>query len=158
MKNTFLILAASIILTSCASSSTSFSSFYKENKRASAVSISAPSFLANMFIDKDDVQDVKELFKKIKHYQLLICDNDNNLVSKKFDKFIQRNKYSELLKVNDKGDKVAIYYLQHPKKINEVVLKIKSDDSYVLIGIRAKFKEKDLDKIIQNTSTKISSN
>lgn len=158
MRNYILILATSFILTSCASSSTSFSSFYKENKETSSFSISTSSFIANIFIDKKDIQDIEKLFKKIKHYQILIYENNNQQVAKKFDKFIRRNKYNTLFKINDKADKVQLYYLKNQKRSNELVLKIKSNYSSVFMGMRTRILDKNLDKIIENSMAKISSN
>ena len=66
MKRNFLILAVVFIVSSCASN-TSFNSFYKENKNASEFSISSPAFLVKMFIDKDDLEEFRPLFKKVKH-------------------------------------------------------------------------------------------
>ena len=71
MKNRFLILAVALILASCASK-TSFNSFYEENKEASEFSLSTPAFIANLIIPKDDVREYVDLFKKVRHYKVMI--------------------------------------------------------------------------------------
>jgi len=60
MKNSFLILVAALVLSSCASKS-SFNSFYEENKEECEFSISSPALIANLFIPKEDVGEYKAL-------------------------------------------------------------------------------------------------
>ena len=99
MKNSLLILGLAIVLSSCASK-TSFNSFYSENKADCEFSISTPAFFANLFIPKEDIKEYEQLFKKVKHYKVMIFSDASTSLDKRFDKFIKRKKYTSIFKIN----------------------------------------------------------
>lgn len=157
MKNSFLILAAAFVLTSCASKS-SFNSFYEENKAECEFSISSPAFIANLFIPKDDVREYEDLFKKVKHYKVMIFSDGSASLDRKFDRFIKQKNYEAIFSINQHKEKVQLYFLQDKNAIKEIVLKIKSDDDFVVLGLKTNISEADFNKIIKNSDIKISSN
>ena len=157
MKNSFLILVAAVLLTSCASKS-SFNSFYAEHKDECEFSISTPAFFANLFIPKDDVEEYKDLFKKVKHYKVMIFENEKASLDKQFDRFIKRKNYASIFKVKSNGDQVQLYFLENKNTIKEIVLKIKSDEDFVVLGLKTNISEKDFNNFIEKSSIKITSN
>lgn len=157
MKNSFLILAAAFVLTSCASKS-SFNSFYEENKAECEFSLSSPAFIANLFIPKEDIGEYKALFKKVKHYKVMIFSDASTSIDKKFNRFIKQKNYETIFSINQHGDKVQLYFLQRQNAIREIVLKIKSDNDFVVLGLKTNIAEKDFNKIIENSERKISVN
>ena len=157
MKNSFLILAAALVLTSCASKS-SFNSFYEENKAECEFSISSPAFIANLFIPKDDVREYEDLFKKVKHYKVMIFSDGSASLDKKFDRFIKQKNYEAIFSINQHKEKVQLYFLQDKNVIKEIVLKIKSDNDFVVLGLKTNISEADFNKITKNSDIKISSN
>lgn len=157
MKNSFLILVAAVLLTSCASKS-SFNSFYTEHKDECEFSISTPAFFANLFIPKDDVEEYKDLFKKVKHYKVMIFENEKASLDKQFDRFIKRKNYASIFKVKSNGDQVQLYFLENKNTIKEIVLKIKSDEDFVVLGLKTNISEKDFNNFIEKSSIKITSN
>ena len=116
MKNSFLILVTAFLLTSCASKS-SFNSFYAEHKAECDFSISTPAFFANIFIPKDDVEEYNDLFKKVKHYKVMIFENEKASLDKQFNRFIKRKKYASIFKVKNNGDQVQLYFLENKNTI-----------------------------------------
>ena len=157
MKNGFLILAAALVLSSCASKST-FNTFYDENKSASDISISTPAFIANLFIPKDDVREYEDLFKKVKHYKVMIFSDASTSLDRKFERFIKQKNYETILRIYDNGDKVQLYFLQDKNIIKEIVLKVKSDNDFVVMGLKTNILNDDFNKIIENSNVKISAN
>jgi hypothetical protein len=157
MKNNFLILAAALVLTSCASKA-SFNSFYEENKAECEFSISSPAFIANLFIPKDDVREYEDLFKKVKHYKVMIFSDGSASLDKKFDRFIKQKNYEAIFSINQNKEKVQLYFLQDKNAIKEIVLKIKSDNDFVVLGLKTNISEADFNKITKNSDIKISSN
>tara|TARA_R110001583_G_scaffold74255_2_gene205767 strand:- start:2016 stop:2489 length:474 start_codon:yes stop_codon:yes gene_type:complete len=157
MKNYILILVVAFSLASCASKS-NFNSFYNENRNLSEFSISTPAFFANLFIPKEDVEGYEDLFKKVKHYKVMIYADETASLDKKFNRFIKRKKYTSVFRVNDNGSNIQFYFLENKNTIKEMVLKIKSDDSYVLLGLKTNISNNDLEKIIKNSNIKVSSN
>lgn len=157
MKNSLLILAAAFALTSCASK-TSFNSFYEENKAESEFSISSPAFIANLFIPKEDVREYEDLFKKVKHYKVMIFSEGSTSLDRKFEQFIKQKNYDAIFSIKQNGEKVHLYFLQDKNAIKEIVLKVKSDDDFVLLGLKTNISEADFKKITKNSDIKISGN
>lgn len=157
MKNSFLILVTVLVLTSCASKS-SFNSFYEENKEDCEFSISSPAFIANLFIPKDDVGEYKALFKKVKYYKVMIFSDASTSLDRKFERFIKQKNYETIFSINQHGDKVQLYFLQHQNAIREIVLKVKSEGDFVVLGLKTNISEADFNKIIENSESKISVN
>lgn len=157
MKNSFLILAVALVLTSCASKS-SFNSFYEENKAECEFSISSPAFIANLFIPKDDVREYADLFKKVKHYKVMIFSDGSTSLDKKFERFIKQKHYETIFSIKQNGEKVQLYFLQDKNAIKEIVLKVKSEEDFVVLGLKTNISEADFNKITKNSDIKISSN
>lgn len=154
MKNIFLILVTVVLLTSCASK-TSFNSFYAEHKDECDLSISTPAFFANLFIPKDDVKEYKNLFKNVKHYKVMIFENENTSLDKQFDRFIKRKKYASIFKVKSNGDQVQLYFLENKNTIKEIVLKIKSDEDFVVLGLKTNISEDQFNKLMENSDLRL---
>jgi len=156
MKNRIVILVLALALTSCASKS-SFNSFYADNKNECEFSISSPAFLANLFIPKDDVREYEDLFKKVKHYKVMIFSDASKSLDKRFNRFIKQKKYASILRMKQNGDQVQLYFLQSKNSIKEIVLKVKSDNDYVLLGLKTNISEEDFNKIVEDSNISLSS-
>lgn len=157
MKNSLLILITAFVLTSCASKS-SFNSFYEENKAECEFSISSPAFIANLFIPKDDVSEYEDLFKKVKHYKVMIFSEGSTSLDRKFERFIKQKNYETIFSIKQNGEKVQLYFLQDKNAIKEIVLKVKSENDFVVLGLKTNISEADFNKITKNSDIKISSN
>lgn len=152
MKNTFIVLVLAIILSSCASKAT-FGTFYKENKRASEFSLKSPAFLAKMFLSKDDLKEFKPLVKSVKHLKILVFEDDNS-IDRNFKKFIKKQDYETLFRIADKGTNVQLFLSNKEDQKKEIILKIKDEGSYVLIGLTTNMSETDFDEILNNINFK----
>ena len=154
MKNYLIIFVTALLLSSCATKS-SFNSFYTENSADCDFSISTSAFFGNLFIPKDEVKEYSNLFKKVKHYKVMISSKEATGLDKKFDRFISRKNYNTLLKINSKGDQVQLYFLEENQIIKEVILKVKSDSDLVLLGLKTNITEKDFSKIVEDSDLKL---
>ena len=157
MKKYIFIIVATILLSSCASK-TSFNSFYSENKHDCEFAISSPAFVANLFIPKEDVKEYKSLFKKVKHYKVMVFSEGSQTLNRKFDKFIKRKNYTSIFRLNENGEQVQLYFLEKKNSIKEVVLKVKSDSEFVVLGLKTNILEEDFYKIIEDSDISLSSN
>lgn len=147
MKKVFLLIFI-VTFSSCAIN-TSFNSFYQANEDDSEFSFGLSSSLIARFLPDDDVEDIKPLLKKAKHIRILVFSEFAEDKSEKFDKFINRSKFEEMVKLKSKDDKFAFFTLQRNKKIKEIVLEISSGDELVLIGLKTNLTQEDLDKIFE---------
>ena len=111
-----------------------------------------------MFITKVDLGESKSLFRKAKNYDLMVFSDSEAILDKKLNKFIKRKKYSTIFRVAENGDKVQLYFLKDNNMIKEILLKVKSENDYVLIGAKTKILEEDLNRIIKKSELNITSN
>jgi len=88
----------------------------------------------------------------------MIFSDASTSLDRKFERFIKQRKYATIFSINKHGDKVQLYFLQHKNAIREIVLKIKSDNDFVVLGLKTNILESDFNKIIENSAMKISAN
>ncbi len=157
MKNIIAILIISLFLISCATKS-SFNSFYEENKKDSDFSISSPAFIANLFIPKEDIKEYEDLFKKVKHYKVMIFSDNSTSLDNKFDRFVTSNDYASILRISQNGEKIEFYFLKKGDVIKEMILKVKSDSDFVLLGLRTNISENDFNAILENSEIEVANN
>lgn len=157
MKNFIAIAIVTVFLTSCATKS-SFHSFYQENKMESDFSISSPAFIANIFIPKEDIKEYEDLFSKVRHYKIMIFSESATTLDKKFNRFIKSKNYTSVLRINQNGDKIQFYFLKKGDIIKEMILKVKSDNDFVLLGLKTNISEYDFNTIVENSDVKVANN
>ena len=157
MKKYFAIIIVTLLLTSCATKS-SFHSFYKENKKESDFSISSPAFIANLFIPRDDVQEYEALFKNVRHYKVMIFSESSTTLDKKFNRFINSKNYTSIFRISQNGEKIQFYFLKNGNQIREMILKVKNDTDFVLLGLKTNISENDFNTIVENSDVKVARN
>jgi hypothetical protein len=157
MKKYFAIIIVTLLLTSCATKS-SFHSFYKENKRESDFSISSPAFIANLFIPKEDVKKYEALFKNVRHYKVMIFSESSITLDKKFNRFINSKNYTSIFRISQNGEKIQFYFLKKGDLIREMILKVKNDSDFVLLGLKTNISENDFNLIVENSDVKVARN
>lgn len=155
MKKILYILAVVILLASCGRN-TSYQSFYKNNKEFSQFAIGTPAFIANIFIPKEEFDEYGELFKKMRHYKVMVFEESNSELNRSFDRFVKRKKYTSLVRVNDDGNVVHFFYLKKGDLIKEMVLKVQDDEEFVLVGVKTKLYEQELFDILDAANPEIS--
>ena len=148
MKKLFLLLSL-VVFTSCATH-TSFNTFYKNNQHESDFSLGLNSSLIRGFLPDEDFEDVKPLLKKAKHIRILVFSDNAEHMNLKFDKFIKRSTFEEVVKIKDDNDKINFFILENKDKIKEVVLQISSDGDLVLLGLKTNLTQKDIDKLFND--------
>ncbi|MDF1517362.1 MAG: DUF4252 domain-containing protein [Lutibacter sp.] len=107
---------------------------------------------------KDDVREYEDLFKKVKHYKVMIFSEGSASLDKKFERFIKQKNYETIFSIKQNGEKVQMYFLQDKNAIKEIVLKVKSEEDFVVLGLKTNISEADFNKITKNSDHKISSN
>ncbi len=157
MKKYTLILVLVILFSSCASRST-FNTFYIENKHHSEFSASAPAFLANLFIPKNDTEMLKRLLKKVKHYKFMVFSEESNFLNQKFNRFIQSKKYIPVFRINQAGEEVKFYVLKSKNRIKEIVMKINSDDAVIVLDLKTNILESDFNNFAGEAVYKVTIN
>lgn len=88
----------------------------------------------------------------------MIFSEDSTSSDKKFDRFIKRKNYISFFRINKNRDKVQFYLLKNKNKIKEIIIKIKSDGSLTLLGLKTNILESDLNNIIERLIVKVASN
>ena len=71
-------------------------------------------------------------------------------MSKKFDKFISKSSFDDMVKIKDDNDKVNVFTLEEKDKIKEVVVEVRSDDDFVLLGLKTNLTEDDIAELLND--------
>jgi hypothetical protein len=154
MKKYLIALVGILLLSSCATKS-NFSSFYKSNRSESDFSINAPAFFVNVFVPKEDLGEYKDLIKNVKKYKVMTFSKENERLERNFRRLIKNGNYASVLKVNEDGEKVDIYFLNDGETIKEIILRVKSDDEYVLLGLKTNLLQKKLNTFLNSSVAKV---
>jgi len=147
MKKIFLLLII-VTFSSCAVN-TSFNTFYQNHEDDSEFSFGLSSALIARFLPDEDMQEIKPLLKKAKHIRILVFSEFAEDKSEQFNKFINRSRFEEMVKLKSNDNKIGFFVLKRNKKIKEIVLEISSGDDLVLIGLKTNLTQEDLDKIFE---------
>ena len=154
MKKISLLFSLAILLVSCGTNTT-YQSFYKKNKDFSQFAIGTPAFIANIFIPKEEFNEYGELFKKMRHYKVMIFEENNAALNRSFDRFVRKMDYSSLVRVNDHGNEIHFFYLKQGDLIKEMILKVQDDEEFVLVGIKTRIYEQELFDILEEIDTPV---
>ncbi len=146
---TFSLLFALILLSSCATH-TSFNDFYQSNQKEADFSLGLNSSLISSFLSDEEYEDIKPLLKKAKHVRILVFSENSEDMSKKFDKFISKSSFDDMVKIKDDNDKVNVFTLEEKSKIKEVVVEVRSDDDFVLLGLKTNLTEDDIADLLKD--------
>ncbi len=148
MKKLFLLLAI-VALSSCATH-TSFNDFYQSNQKDSEFSLGLNSSLIASFLSDEDYADVKPLLKKAKHVRILVFSEKSDQAQLKFNKFIKRSNFEDIIKISEDNDKIKVFALEDNDRIKEVVLEISSDGDLVLLGLKTNLSQQDIDNLLSD--------
>lgn len=147
MKKLFFIVSL-IVLTSCATQ-TSFNDFYQENQKESDFSMGLSSSIVRTFLDDDDYEEIKPLLKKAKHVRVLVFTDNSEEMTIKFNKFINKSDFDNLISIKEDDDNIKIYALEQKDVIKEVVLDINNGDELVLLGLKTNITEDDISNLLK---------
>ncbi len=148
MKKIFLLFAI-VLLSSCATH-TSFNDFYQSNQKESEFSFGMNASFITSFLSDDDYEDIKPLLKKAKHVRILVFSENSEQMNMKFDRFIKRSQFEDVIKIKDDGDKIKIFVLEKEDRIKEIVLEVSSDGDLVLLGLKTNLTQKDIDRLLSD--------
>jgi uncharacterized protein DUF4252 len=148
MMKKLILLMFVAFLSSCATN-TSFNSFYQKNQKDADFSLGLNASLIKPFLSGEDYEDVKPLLKKAKHVRILVFSENYEEKSAKFDKFIKKSDFEKMIKVKEDDNQIGFFTLEDRNKIKEMVLKIRSDEELILLGLKTNITPDDLNKLVQ---------
>jgi hypothetical protein len=85
----------------------------------------------------------------------MIFEDGKASLDKQFNRFIKRKNYASIFKVKSNGDQIQLYFLENKNTIKEIVLKIKSDENFVVLGLKTNILEDDFNKLMENSDLKL---
>ncbi|RUA09084.1 MAG: hypothetical protein DSY82_06390 [Flavobacteriia bacterium] len=143
------VLFVFVLFSSCATH-TSFYDFYEKNHSDSDFSIGLNSSLLSNFLSDEDYEEIKPILRKAKHVRILVFSDNYDPMRKKFNKFIKRSDFENLISIKDDEDKVKIYTLENKDKIKEIVVDISTGEELVLLGLKTNISPDDLSKLLRD--------
>ena len=144
-----LLLFAVVLLSSCATS-TSFNDFYQSNQKDSEFSFGMNVSFISSFLSDEDYEDIKPLLKKAKHVRILVFSENTEDMNVKFDRFIKRSQFEDLIQIKEDNDKVKVFVLEKDDRIKEIVVEVASDGDLVLLGLKTNLTQKDIDRLLSD--------
>lgn len=130
-----------------------FKAFYKSNKNKAEVSLNIPSFLANLFIDNDDLGEFKVFLKKARSYKIMVFNDHKSVAQKDFEKFARKNKLKTLIQVKEGNEKVLVYFKETKNRIKEIIVNVNdNNEEMVLIGVKTNLTINELSDMVKATS------
>lgn len=136
-----------MVLTGCSVQSP-YAEFREDNSEEITFTLSASSFLTHLFIDKDDVQEIKSIVKGIKRYRILVSEDNADVLEKRFKQLVNSGSYDELLHVKENGESVQLFLYRKGNKIKEILCKVKDNDDFVVLSVEGNLKIKDLNNLL----------
>ena len=153
MKKIITILVV-VLLSSCATN-TSFNTFYQKNQKEADFSLGLNAALIRSFLPDEDIEDIKPLLKKAKHIRILVFSENAEQIGLKFDKFIKRSTFEDIIKLKEDSDKIKLFTLENKNRIKEIVLEIASDGDLVLLGLKTNLTPEDISQVLNENSVSL---
>lgn len=142
MKKLSLILVVALFLfTSCEYNPGVSEAFTKYRFKDGVTTISVPGWVIGLAANIGEMDDdERELLQSIDKVRILVVEDETlnreiNLHQEFSSKINRKNKYEELLTVNDKNEKITIYGIMDEEVITEMVILVGGDDN-ALIYVR----------------------
>lgn len=110
---------------------------YQDNKKFTSVEIDPGAIKVNPGDNEDNMKAV-EIWSNVSKIHILKIGHEDNTGSKFYEsviKAIEKDEFSEMIKVMEDKNDVGIYVLQGEEGINEFVVAVKNEEEYVLIQI-----------------------
>ncbi|MFY9243008.1 MAG: DUF4252 domain-containing protein [Polaribacter sp.] len=154
MKLLTTILFALFIF-NAAAQETTFNSFYKKHKELSTFSINLSASIAGSFLDDDDNEDLQKLIKKSGDFKLMVFNNEDESVSKDFNKYLKKHNLKTMTRIKSDNSKAAFYILEKNNLVEEIIIRTNSeDDKLVLFGLKTNLTKDELSEIISSVNSK----
>lgn len=152
----FLTTAFCLFVLSTTAQEKTFKQFYKAHKKEAAVSLNVPGFLANLFMDDQNDEELEELLDRARNYKILVFENNSDAVQSDFKKFVKHNKLKTIVKIKDKGSRVNIHFREVKNKIKEIIVNVLGEDNdSVFVGLKVNLTKEELGKIISKSNIKL---
>lgn len=124
---------------------------FKDAKHADYVYVSPFLMkLGKMFMRNED-KETYDMVRNVSSVQVLDLEECSTAVKQRFTRRIarlNRNGYETMVRVNDEGEKVGILTKTKGDVIREMLIVCSGQDDCVLVRIKGKFKESDIDKLV----------
>ena len=145
-------------ITTVSAQKVAFENFYKVHKEKSTFSINLSASLAGSFLDDEDDSDLMNIIKKSSDFKVMIFDNEDNNISKDFNKFRKKNRLKTLARVKENGSKAELFFIEKNNFIREIIIRTNSnDDTLVLFGLKTKITKDELAAMISSSDIEFSS-
>jgi hypothetical protein len=164
MKKIILTLLSLLVFTGAQAQDDAiikFFSKYMEDERFSRVYISPKMMqMAGGFMKsnadgqtKKDEKDMGELISKVRGIRILTADKVNGLpLYKEAMGTLTRNKYEDLMDVQDKSSSVKFMVREEGGRVKELLMITGSGDSFTLLSMLGDFTYQDLNILAENTN------
>ncbi|ETN94999.1 protein of unknown function [Zhouia amylolytica] len=154
MRKLIFVFVVLIVFASCGVK-TPYDTFREENQDDVVFSLGASRFLTHLFMDKDDLDEYKQIVDGVSKYRVMVFDRRAKGLNKRFDDFVSKKGYEQLFYLKDDGTLVNLYLYNRFGKTKEVIFRVHDGDDLVVISAEGKdIKigniQKELNKVVRN--------
>ena len=155
MKKSLSILIILIVFSSCATSqkSTGYKDFYRANKNEeNVVSFGLPKGVIALFIDKKEDKELKEFFKNTDKLRFFIANDSTKVLYPELQKFLPEETYKDFMIINNGGNKVTFKVREGKNSIEEILMLVEDDSSFVVMSIEGEYTYKELSEFTKTVN------
>ncbi len=134
----------------------SFGDFYHKYAETDGfITFSIPASLVGFFVDKEEA-DFHDLLSQVKQIRFMIYDGEDhkparrNAYLKELKQSIPASGYEDLMIIKDGCDEVRFKIRENRKTINELLMVITAEESFVVMSIKGSLDQKQMKKLSES--------
>ena len=118
-------------------------------------SIKVPPGLVAVFITGEENQELKEAMRSMESVKIMLVDvnksksKDVKEFSSEFMQKLKKGGFTEMLTINDSGEKVTLMMLEDEEKIREMMVVIVSQDEFLGLSLSGEIEPDQLSELLQ---------
>lgn len=129
-----IVFASLIVVFVSCGVKTPYDSFRKENKENITFSFSGSSFLINSFIGDKEFKKLTKDIVGIQKYRIVILETAPSRFENKFDAFIKRDGFEEMLRISNEGSNITMFAYSEKGKLKELFFKIDDGENLIVLS------------------------
>lgn len=112
------------------------------------MALSVPKFMVKIFIPREERKVVDRLTRGMRKVKVIYEEKAAPDIARKLDGFINAGGYTTYFMFREDGNRLAVYALEDPEIVHEIIMKLDQDHEIVIVSLQGKMRKKHFDKIV----------
>ncbi len=149
MKLRNIILAMIIGISSLSCAQICFDEVYHDCRWIDKeICFSVPAWIFKWAVPDTDTL-AQQAIAGLRRVSVIVSERADEDLTRSLHKLNKSRYYEDLMIVKDDGSKIVVRARKHKDDIREIILSIKDDDNLVAVSMKGRFKEEDINKVVQ---------